>query len=130
MRKVLLSKLKEIFTDETPMSFEEAKLADGLTIIKWEGPLAEGTSVMVISESGEVPAPDGEHELQDGRKITVENGKVTALEVPEVMPTEEEPSVEVEIEAKQKMAEDYMPMIEEMGAKIMKMEEMFMVRPK
>jgi translation initiation factor 1 (eIF-1/SUI1) len=122
--KVLLSKLKEIFTEETPMSFEEAKLADGLTIIKWEGPLAEGTSVMVVSESGEVPAPDGEHELQDGRKITVENGKVISLEVPEVMPTEEEPSVEVEIEAEQKMAEDYMPMIEELAAKVMKMEEM------
>jgi hypothetical protein len=122
--KVLLSKLKEIFTEEAPMSFEEAKLADGITIVKWEGPLAEGTSVMVVSESGEVPAPDGEHELQDGRKITVENGKVTALEVPEVKPTEEEPGVEIEIEAEQKMAEDYLPMIEAMGAKIMKMEEM------
>jgi hypothetical protein len=39
--KVLLSKLKEIFTEEAPMSFEEAKLADGLTIIKCEGTLAE-----------------------------------------------------------------------------------------
>lgn len=122
--KVLLSKLKEIFTEETPMAFEEAKLADGITIVKWEGPLAEGTSVMVVSESGEVPAPDGEHELQDGRKITVENGKVTALVMPEVKPTEEEPGVEIEIEAEQKMAEDYLPMIEAMGAKIMKMEEM------
>jgi hypothetical protein len=70
--KELVSKLKEFFSEES-MSFEEAKLADGITIIKWEGPLAEGTSVMVVSESGEVPAPDGEHELQDGRKITVEN---------------------------------------------------------
>lgn len=121
--KVLLSKLKEIFTEDAPMSFEEAKLADGLTIIKWEGPLAEGTSVMVVSESGEVPAPDGEHELQDGRKITVENGKVTALVMPEVMPAEEAP-VEVEIEAKQEMAEDLKPMVEECMAKIMKMEEM------
>ena len=123
--KVLLSKLKEIFSEETTMSFEEAKLADGITIIKWEGPLAEGTSVMVISESGEVPAPDGEHELQDGRKITIENGKVTAIVLPEV-PTEmpEEAPVEVEIEAKQEMAEDLKPMVEECMAKIMKCEEM------
>jgi hypothetical protein len=122
--KELLSKLKEIFSEDT-MSFEEAKLADGITIVKWEGPLAEGTSVVVVSESGEVPAPDGEHELQDGRKITVENGKVTALVLPEV-PAEmpEEAPVEIEIEAKQKMAEDYMPMIEELAAKVMKMEEM------
>lgn len=120
--KVLLSKLKEIFTEETPMSFEEAKLADGITIIKWEGPLAEGTSVMVVSESGEVPAPDGEHELQDGRKITLENGKVTALVMPE-KPAEmpEEAPVEVEVEA---AAEDLKPMVEECMAKIMKCEEM------
>jgi hypothetical protein len=124
--KELLSKLKEIFSEDT-MSFEEAKLADGITIVKWEGPLAEGTSVVVVSESGEVPAPDGEHELQDGRKITVENGKVTALVLPEA-PAEmpEEAPIEIEIEAKQKMAEDYMPMIEEMGAKIMKCEEMIL----
>jgi len=123
--KELLSKLKEIFSEEA-MSFEEAKLADGITIIKWEGPLAEGTSVMVVSESGEVPAPDGEHELQDGRKITVENGKVTTLVMPETPAEMPEAPVEIEIEAKEKMAEDYMPMIEEMGAKIMKCEEMIM----
>jgi hypothetical protein len=123
--KELLSKLKEIFSEEA-MSFEEAKLADGITIIKWEGPLAEGTSVMVVSESGEVPAPDGEHELQDGRKITVENGKVTTLVMPETPAEMPEAPIEIEIEAKQKMAEDYMPMIEEMGAKIMKCEEMIM----
>ena len=123
--KELLSKLKEIFSEDT-MSFEEAKLADGITIIKWEGPLAEGTSVMVVSESGEVPAPDGEHELQDGRKITVENGKVTTLVMPETPAEMPEAPIEIEIEAKQKMAEDYMPMIEEMGAKIMKCEEMIM----
>jgi hypothetical protein len=123
--KELLSKLKEIFSEESTMTFEEAKLADGITIIKWEGPLAEGTSVMVVSESGEVPAPDGEHELQDGRKITVENGKVTVLVLPEA-PAEmpEEAPVEIEIEAKQEMAEDLKPMVEECMAKIMKMEEM------
>jgi hypothetical protein len=119
--KVLLSKLKEIFTEEAN-SFEEAKLADGITIVKWEGPLAEGTSVMVVSESGEVPAPDGEHELQDGRKIMVESGKVTSIELPEK--TEEAP-VEVEVEAKKEdMAEDLKPMVEECMAKIIKMEEM------
>jgi hypothetical protein len=118
--KVLLSKLKEIFTEEAN-SFEEAKLADGITIVKWEGPLAEGTSVMVVSESGEVPAPDGEHELQDGRKIMVESGKVTAIELPEKK--EEEPSVEIEVEAG-KEEQDFKPMLDEMEAKIMKMEEM------
>lgn len=121
--KELLSKLKEIFSEDT-MSFEEAKLADGITIIKWEGPLAEGTSVVVVSESGEVPAPDGEHELQDGRKITVENGKVTALVMPETPAETPETPVEIEIEAKQEMAEDLKPMVEECMAKIMKCEEM------
>jgi hypothetical protein len=120
--KELLSKLKEIFSEDT-MSFEEAKLADGITIVKWEGPLAEGTSVVVVSESGEVPAPDGEHELQDGRKITVENGKVTALVLPEVpseMPEEAPIEIEIEAAAETKVEE----MVSALEAKVAKMEEM------
>jgi hypothetical protein len=118
--KELLTKLKEIFSEDT-MSFEEAKLADGITIIKWEGPLAEGTSVVVVSESGEVPAPDGEHELQDGRKITVENGKVTALVLPEAPAETPEAPIEIEIEAAETKVEE---MLSAMEAKVAKMEEM------
>jgi hypothetical protein len=119
--KELLSKLKEIFSEESTMSFEEAKLADGITIVKWEGPLAEGTSVVVVSESGEVPAPDGEHELQDGRKITVENGKVTALVMPETPIETPEAPVEIEIEAASETKVE--EMLSAMEAKVAKMEE-------
>jgi hypothetical protein len=119
--KELLSKLKEIFSEDT-MSFEEAKLADGITIVKWEGPLAEGTSVMVVSESGEVPAPDGEHELQDGRKITVENGKVTTLVMPETPAEMPEAPIEIEIEAAAETKVE--EMLSAMEAKVAKMEEM------
>ena len=119
--KELLTKLKEIFSEDT-MSFEEAKLADGITIVKWEGPLAEGTSVVVVSESGEVPAPDGEHELQDGRKITVENGKVTALVMPESPIETPEAPVEIEIEAASETKVE--EMVSALEAKVAKMEEM------
>ena len=81
--KNLFEKLKTMFAEsetiEEKVTMQEAKLADGVTIIKWDGELKEGTPVSVISEDGEIPAPDGEHELDDGRKMTIESGKVTAI---------------------------------------------------
>lgn len=102
--KTLLSKLKEIFSDEekpNEVVMSEAKLADGITIVKWDGELAEGTAVSVVSEEGEIPAPDGDHELQDGRKITIEGGKVTKIETAPEQKEDEEKEGEVEINMEQ-----------------------------
>jgi hypothetical protein len=99
--KTLLTKLKELFTEEvittTEETMSEAKLADGITIIKWDGELNEGTVVSVVSEEGEIPAPDGDHELQDGRKITIEGGKVMKIETPKEQKEDEKPAGEIEI---------------------------------
>jgi len=70
-------------------TFIDAKLVDG-TIIRYES-LEVGMPLMVIDEAGnELPAPDGEHELEDGTMITVEGGIITEVATKE----EEAPEVE------------------------------------
>lgn len=78
-------------TVEEEITMAEAVLKDG-TIVRYEGELAEGVAIMVVTPEGEMPAPDGEHELEDGTIISTSEGKVTAI-------TPAEPSVEVEVEA-------------------------------
>jgi hypothetical protein len=63
--------------------FVEAKLVDG-TVVKVEGDsLVEGAAVKVVTEQGEVPAPDGVHELEDGSKIEVKDGVIAAIKAVE-----------------------------------------------
>ena len=62
----------------TEQTFIDAKLMDG-TIIRYES-LEVGMPLLVIDEAGnELPAPDGEHELEDGTKVTVETGIITEI---------------------------------------------------
>lgn len=78
-------------TTETKEMFVDAKLIDG-TIIRYES-LEVGMPLMVIDEAGnELPAPDGEHELEDGTKVKVEGGIIIEIESKEEeMPEEEMP---------------------------------------
>lgn len=77
--------VKEIFLD--------AKLADG-TQIKVEGDsLVEGAKVVVVTEQGEVPAPDAVHELEDGSKVETKDGVIVKIEAP-MMEEESEKVVE------------------------------------
>ncbi len=49
----------------------ESKLMDG-TVIKYDTPtLAVGSTITVVTPEGEIPAPQGEHELEDGSKMVV-----------------------------------------------------------
>jgi len=84
--------------DMPTQEFKEAKLADGVTIVTWEGEL-EGAELMVVSEEGKIPAPDGEHTLESGEIVTVAEGKVTS-----VTPAKED---EVEVEVELEKTEDY-----------------------
>ncbi|WP_395652643.1 hypothetical protein [Brevundimonas sp.] len=82
----------------TEQTFIDAKLMDG-TIIRYES-LEVGMPLLVIDEAGnELPAPDGEHELEDGTKVTVEDGIIT-----EVATKEEEAPEEEEAPIEQPMA--------------------------
>ena len=77
----------------TEQTFIDAKLMDG-TIVRYES-LEVGMPLMVIDEAGnELPAPDGEHELEDGTKVKVESGIITEVASKE----EEAPEAEMPIE--------------------------------
>lgn len=85
-------------TPATPVKMGESALQDG-TVIKYTGDtLAEGSEIIIVAAdgSGEIPAPEGDHILQDGSTITVsiQDGKsiVTAVKpaaAPEEMKSEE-----------------------------------------
>jgi hypothetical protein len=70
--------------DTTKLSFVDAKLIDG-TQIKVEGDsLMEGAKVVVVTEEGEIPAPDGIHEIEGGVKVQTTDGVIVKLEEPEM----------------------------------------------
>lgn len=76
------------------------QLQDGTVLyVETEDGEVEGKRVFVANEEGnptETPAPDGNHRLNDGRTITVENGIVTAV-------TEDESEAEGMDEEKKEM---------------------------
>jgi uncharacterized coiled-coil protein SlyX len=60
----------------------DAKLADG-TMVSIEGEaLAQGVPVMVMTEAGAAPLPDGEYTLEDGTVFTVAGGTVAEVKAP------------------------------------------------
>jgi hypothetical protein len=94
-----LPALKKILFEEekVEVKMDEAKLSDGVTIVKWEGELAMGSPLYVISEEGVTPAPDGTHELEDGRVIVSQDGLITEVKTKEEE-AEDEGETEIEIE--------------------------------
>ena len=60
--------------------FIDAKLIDG-TEIKVEGDsLVQGAKVLVKTAEGEIPAPDGTHELSDGTKVRTVGGVIEQID--------------------------------------------------
>lgn len=113
--------------EPTPQAFAMYDLEGGGQV-SINGEIAVGADVMVIDGDGnEVPAPDGEHVLVGVAKIKTEGGKIV-----EIMPLEEEPEVEIEIEAgnkEEEMAEaepmpDHAKEMESMSERITKLEGM------
>jgi hypothetical protein len=79
-----LTALKVLLKFSEEKKFKDAKLKDG-TVIRYEGETpAAGMEMYVITADGQTPAPDGNHEMEDGTVIVVEGGKIT-----EVLPTAE-----------------------------------------
>jgi hypothetical protein len=70
-----------------PVTMGEAKLMDG-TVVKYDTPeLVIGSMITVVTPDGEFPAPVGEHTLENGTVITVdETGKVIEIEAKEETP--------------------------------------------
>lgn len=81
--------------------FGEGTLKDG-TVIKWEGdaPLAVGTPILVIDPANPeafLPAPEGEHELADGTKLVIKEGKVDSLTPAVVTETPATPDMSAQV---------------------------------
>jgi hypothetical protein len=76
-----IRELKATFSAKAE-SFNEAVLEDG-TMISYEGELVVGTAVFVVTETEQVPAPEGTHALggeDAGKSIVVDaNGIVTEV---------------------------------------------------
>ncbi len=86
---------KEEMAETVKEKFEDIVLADGSVAVA-EPDVSLGAAVVVSVDDEMVPAPDGNHELADGRVITTEGGVITAIEEPEA---EAEPEVDEEPEA-------------------------------
>jgi hypothetical protein len=93
--EVVEETLAEETTEET---FGEIKTADGELTLSYPGEeLTEGVEIFVVTEDGNIPAPDGTHELAGDITITTEGGVITSATATEVeAESEEEMSEEVE----------------------------------
>ena len=102
----VVSEIKNLMVKFGFMSPEEkdkkdyARLIDG-TEIRVEGELAEGSAVFVVTEEGDIPAPDAIHELEDGTKVETKDGIIKSIEVKEESEEIEEEKEEVEVEAEE-----------------------------
>ena len=80
--------------NKSKLKFAEAMLADGTSV--WVSALEVGGEVYLFDRDSleKTPAPDGDHELEDGTVVTTVDGIIT-----EVKAKEEEAKVEIEVEA-------------------------------
>ena len=84
----LFSKLGELVKEHfsgqeapvpAPVEMSEATLKDG-TKVKVSGALASGSKMLVVNADGsEMPAPTGEHILDDGSIVTVTDGVIDSV---------------------------------------------------
>ena len=86
--------------EEVTIEFAEGVLADG-TIVKFDK-LEAGGIISVVTPDGEIPAPVGEHELEDGTIIIVlEEGIIAEVKMVEADGNEVEVDVEMSEEDEQ-----------------------------
>jgi len=77
----------------------EIKTADGSITLKFPGEeLTIGSEIAVVTEDGDIPAPDGYHDLEGGITIKVEGGVLTELADTATEEAEEEIEATEEIE--------------------------------
>lgn len=85
-------KKEEEVQPEVKETFEEflsVVLVDGTKLMVEGETLVEGAKVNVITDEAEVPAPDGEYELEDGTKVIIKDGLIETI-TPIETPAEEE----------------------------------------
>ena len=96
VEETLVEEAMEETTEEIKMG--EIKTADGSIDLKFPGEeLSIGSEIVVVTEDGDIPAPDGYHDLEGGITIKVEGGVITELEATEAEEAEIEATEEVEM---------------------------------
>jgi len=94
--KVMLGLQEETTATVESVEFAEATLVDG-TVVRVDGDFEVGKPIFVVTEEGDVPAPDAQHETTDGLIVTTEAGVIVSIEE---KTAEETPAEEVVVEAK------------------------------
>lgn len=78
------------------IEFAESQLLDG-TKVKIEGDLAVGNKVLVEKDGEYIQAPEGQHDLADGRVIYVDaDGLINEIQTPDTKKVDEEMAIAVE----------------------------------
>lgn len=97
VEETLVEEAMEETIEEIKMG--EIKTADGSITLKFPGEeLAIGSEIVVVTEDGDIPAPDGYHDLEGGMTIKVEGGVITELADTATEEAEEEIEATEEIE--------------------------------
>ena len=97
----ILNEVKTLLGMEVKLA--QMKLQDGVTVIEAES-FEAGYSVGIVTEEGIVPAPVGEHILEDGRVLVIEQEGVIK-EIKDAQTEQPEPEMEVEVEASEEVSE-------------------------
>lgn len=115
----VVSEIKSLMMKFGFLKSEFVKLVDG-TEIRVEGDeLVEGAAVYVVTEEGDVPAPDGIHELEDGTKVETVEGLIKSVEIKseemeeEIVEEEKVEEVSMEEEIKEEIKDKIVEKLEE-----------------
>ena len=122
----LSNETEQVETVETvEVAMATMMLKDGVTVLEAEsfetGIYDNPMSVMIVAENGDkVPAPIGEHELEDGRILVItEEGKIA--EIKEAMAEEvETPESEIEVEVEMTTEEMIKAIVTNMSVEVSK----------
>lgn len=128
-KKSILSEIKKMISfsseENKEMNFLDAKANNGEVIVRVEGDSFEvGMPLYVVGEEGVAPAPAGEHILEDGTRLVVdEAGVLTAVEAAEEMEDDKKEEVVVEEMSETEEVEETEVVEEEMESEEEKKEE-------
>lgn len=81
--ELALKKINKIDMNKTEIKLASAMLIDGETNVYFDGELTVGTAIW-MDEAMSQAAPDTDHILADGTKVTTVGGIVTEIEAPEI----------------------------------------------
>ena len=97
VEETLVEEVMEETIEEIAMA--EIKTADGEITLRYDGELEAGKEIYVITEDGDIPAPDGDHDLEGGITISVEGGVISAIAETEVEEIEAKEEIEMSEES-------------------------------